>query len=237
MAPNGLQVFEPFLSLLEGTEFEKVPIAQKTGTSSTEFESLEQPKLALSRDTFFAQDDCGWEWDGDSDSVILSPSSSPLSSPRAVGVKKSDFHFCAPANLRDHPSAGSELHSQGKCKPCIWFWTSQGCQDGRNCQHCHICPRQRQVKQDGNCLHHNSSQRDHCHKSLSFGTSTKDRVKKSMIITAGSRLDRLEELPSLLKRKLSPMLWQRSPSEEAQRSHRLERFALQLQAQQARGVP
>lgn len=237
MAPNGLQVLEPFLSLLEGKEFEKVPIAQKTGTSSTEFESLEQPKLALSRDTFVVQDDCGWELDADSDSMIPSSISSSLSSPRAVAVKKSDFHFCAPANLRDHPSAGSELHSQGKCKPCIWFWTSQGCQDGRSCQHCHICPRQSQVKQDGNCSQ-NSSQRDHCHKFLPFGTSTKDRVKKSMIITTGSRLDRVEELPSLLKRKQSTILWQRSPSaEEAQRRYRLERFALQLQAQQARSTP
>lgn len=39
------------------------------------------------------------------------------------------------------PSVGSELHGLGECKPCAWFWKSQGCQNGRDCLHCHLCPK------------------------------------------------------------------------------------------------
>lgn len=39
------------------------------------------------------------------------------------------------------PSAGSALHALGKCKPCAWFWKPQGCKNGKECCHCHSCPR------------------------------------------------------------------------------------------------
>jgi hypothetical protein len=150
--------------------------------------------------------------------------SSPLSSPRVVGVKKSDFHFFTPANLRDCPSAGSDLHYQGKCKPCISFWTSQGCQEGMHCHHCHICPKQCQDR-----ISHNSKQSDHCRRFRSVGNSSKDRNKQREVIPTGSRPDALREE---LKRKQITKQCQRSPHEvEEQRKHRLERFALQLQAQ------
>jgi len=38
-------------------------------------------------------------------------------------------------------SIGSELHGTGDCKPCAWFWKPQGCQNGRECLHCHLCPK------------------------------------------------------------------------------------------------
>jgi hypothetical protein len=39
------------------------------------------------------------------------------------------------------PSVGSALHGTGKCQPCAWFWKAgRGCQDGANCDHCHLCP-------------------------------------------------------------------------------------------------
>lgn len=39
------------------------------------------------------------------------------------------------------PSVGSSLHGTGKCQPCAWFWKKgRGCQDGINCDHCHLCP-------------------------------------------------------------------------------------------------
>mmetsp|Transcript_45103 Transcript_45103/g.107228 ORF Transcript_45103/g.107228 Transcript_45103/m.107228 type:complete len:469 (+) Transcript_45103:66-1472(+) len=38
------------------------------------------------------------------------------------------------------PSTGSELHFQGRCRPCGWFWKPEGCQNGRDCLHCHLCP-------------------------------------------------------------------------------------------------
>jgi len=38
------------------------------------------------------------------------------------------------------PSKGSALHAQGLCKPCGFFWKPQGCQNGLDCEHCHLCP-------------------------------------------------------------------------------------------------
>mmetsp|Transcript_31054 Transcript_31054/g.58225 ORF Transcript_31054/g.58225 Transcript_31054/m.58225 type:complete len:203 (+) Transcript_31054:67-675(+) len=37
-------------------------------------------------------------------------------------------------------SLGALLHSSGQCKPCMWFWKSQGCARGYGCLHCHLCP-------------------------------------------------------------------------------------------------
>lgn len=38
------------------------------------------------------------------------------------------------------PSIGSEQHGAGTCRPCAWFWKARGCQNGRDCRHCHLCP-------------------------------------------------------------------------------------------------
>eukprot|EP00930_Biecheleria_cincta_P074204 TRINITY_DN613_c0_g1_i3.p1 TRINITY_DN613_c0_g1~~TRINITY_DN613_c0_g1_i3.p1 ORF type:complete len:429 (+),score=78.94 TRINITY_DN613_c0_g1_i3:30-1316(+) len=47
-----------------------------------------------------------------------------------------------PAVSKDFlPSEGSKLHSTGECKPCTWFWKAGGCQNGRECMHCHLCPK------------------------------------------------------------------------------------------------
>lgn len=40
-----------------------------------------------------------------------------------------------------HSSIGSVLHGSGDCKPCAWFWKPQGCQNGQECLHCHLCPQ------------------------------------------------------------------------------------------------
>eukprot|EP00971_Amphidinium_carterae_P128467 2544780-Amphidinium_carterae.1 len=38
-------------------------------------------------------------------------------------------------------SIGSEKHGTGSCKPCAWYYKSaQGCQNGEECMHCHLCP-------------------------------------------------------------------------------------------------
>jgi hypothetical protein len=37
-------------------------------------------------------------------------------------------------------SMGSALHGTGMCRPCAWFWKPQGCANGNNCFHCHLCP-------------------------------------------------------------------------------------------------
>eukprot|EP00929_Paragymnodinium_shiwhaense_P111102 TRINITY_DN7865_c0_g1_i1.p1 TRINITY_DN7865_c0_g1~~TRINITY_DN7865_c0_g1_i1.p1 ORF type:complete len:266 (+),score=47.21 TRINITY_DN7865_c0_g1_i1:168-965(+) len=38
-------------------------------------------------------------------------------------------------------SAGSMQHRLGNCKPCAWFYKPQGCQNGAECRHCHLCPK------------------------------------------------------------------------------------------------
>lgn len=38
-------------------------------------------------------------------------------------------------------SIGSALHLSGLCKPCAWFWKPQGCGNGEDCLHCHLCPQ------------------------------------------------------------------------------------------------
>jgi len=51
--------------------------------------------------------------------------------------------LCAPPGLdppEGMPSHGSVLHQFGTCRPCGWFWKSGGCQNGSECQHCHLCP-------------------------------------------------------------------------------------------------
>merc|ERR1712060_1007178 len=44
------------------------------------------------------------------------------------------------ALAQSSPSKGSALHLSGQCKPCAWFWKPQGCQNGKHCEHCHLCP-------------------------------------------------------------------------------------------------
>lgn len=38
------------------------------------------------------------------------------------------------------PSIGSSAHGSGNCRPCAWFHKPQGCQNGEECRHCHLCP-------------------------------------------------------------------------------------------------
>jgi hypothetical protein len=38
------------------------------------------------------------------------------------------------------PSGGSGNHALGQCKPCAFFHSPQGCQTGRDCKFCHLCP-------------------------------------------------------------------------------------------------
>lgn len=34
-------------------------------------------------------------------------------------------------------AAGGDISA---AKPCAWFWKPRGCQNGRHCEHCHLCP-------------------------------------------------------------------------------------------------
>lgn len=39
----------------------------------------------------------------------------------------------------DLPSKGASLHPN-HCRPCAWFYKPQGCNNGKDCGHCHACP-------------------------------------------------------------------------------------------------
>jgi len=41
---------------------------------------------------------------------------------------------------RPEMSLGSDIHGTGECRPCAWFWRPQGCANGYECRHCHLCP-------------------------------------------------------------------------------------------------
>jgi hypothetical protein len=38
-----------------------------------------------------------------------------------------------------YASAGSAEHPYN-CKPCAWFHKPKGCENGKDCRHCHLCP-------------------------------------------------------------------------------------------------
>lgn len=42
-------------------------------------------------------------------------------------------------------SKGSELHNRGQCRPCQWFHKPQGCRNGADCEHCHLCGKQERL--------------------------------------------------------------------------------------------
>lgn len=81
-------------------------------------------------------------------SSIIYPPLAPPSSPDAdmLGKRLADSVIVVlppppgllPGSL---PSVGSFDHGTGRCKPCGWFWKPGGCSNGRECCHCHLCPR------------------------------------------------------------------------------------------------
>jgi len=51
------------------------------------------------------------------------------------------------------PTPGSALHDSGKCEPCAWHHSAEGCRHGASCIFCHLCPegemkRRKKVKRE-----------------------------------------------------------------------------------------
>mmetsp|Transcript_12772 Transcript_12772/g.39840 ORF Transcript_12772/g.39840 Transcript_12772/m.39840 type:complete len:767 (-) Transcript_12772:454-2754(-) len=74
-----------------------------------------------------------------------SPDGGASPSPEAEDAEPSRFMMPVPLDLSASlesplPSTGSALHSLGKCRPCAWFWKTNGCLNGQACAHCHLCP-------------------------------------------------------------------------------------------------
>jgi len=65
---------------------------------------------------------------------------SPSSSPSKLGDKDTPAFVPSSAPARHvFPSEGSALHGTGLCRPCAWFWKAKGCENGKDCRHCHLC--------------------------------------------------------------------------------------------------
>jgi len=66
------------------------------------------------------------------------------------------------------PSAGSEGHGTGTCRPCAWMHKSaEGCRSGERCEYCHLCPagelkrrKQDKIQQRMAELHHARERQD-----------------------------------------------------------------------------
>lgn len=73
---------------------------------------------------------------------LLLPRHLPTSPYLAVSaVRKLSFeHPPGLSSPSARASKGSALHHIGKCKPCAWFHKPNGCENGRDCSHCHLCP-------------------------------------------------------------------------------------------------
>mmetsp|Transcript_4353 Transcript_4353/g.7682 ORF Transcript_4353/g.7682 Transcript_4353/m.7682 type:complete len:268 (-) Transcript_4353:98-901(-) len=73
--------------------------------------------------------------DEEVEKVLTAPQAVEASVPRVLRLADSlrDELPCS-----DLPSAGSEGHAQGSCKPCAFVHT-KGCGNGRDCEFCHLC--------------------------------------------------------------------------------------------------
>lgn len=70
--------------------------------------------------------------------MLVQPGSPSVLSPLMTCPQGS--HPVVPKVQRQPESSmGSNVHGSGQCKPCAWFWKDQGCQNGKDCQHCHTC--------------------------------------------------------------------------------------------------
>lgn len=83
-------------------------------------------------------------WDYSGDNASENQETSKSKNPISIHVQnQSEIGLQFPPGLEPahgNPSNGSALHMSGKCRPCPWFWRPQGCQNGQNCEHCHLCP-------------------------------------------------------------------------------------------------
>lgn len=104
--------------------------------------------------------------DDRSDARSESTSAGTQSSSTEDSARSSPLHYLPPPPGLPHPeselaatpvevppSLGSALHASGQCKPCGWFWKPEGCKNGSQCFHCHLCPKdsmklQRRIKRE-----------------------------------------------------------------------------------------
>lgn len=68
--------------------------------------------------------------------------SSDSDDPVSTEVSTHATNVVKPLEIREPEwSDGSRAHGAGECRPCAWFWRPQGCLNGEECRHCHMCPQ------------------------------------------------------------------------------------------------
>lgn len=95
---------------------------------------LAAPKLSGDECYSEAETCCSGSDPGTNKDLNLGSSSeSAASGPETAGVS---LQTLSPVGS---PSVGSSLHETGNCKPCAWYWKPTGCENGGQCQFCHMC--------------------------------------------------------------------------------------------------
>lgn len=92
-------------------------------------------------DLYDEQDDFVYETDADVDSPLGIVSTKPVVA-NCDGYSEQELtgHSArAEGAASGLPSIGSSRHQMGTCKPCAFFHT-RGCQNGKSCVFCHLCP-------------------------------------------------------------------------------------------------
>merc|ERR1712048_622562 len=84
---------------------------------------------------------------GDSSDELSCPSFTRSKSEPNLQASSSLIQTCLetpplPLSRSKEASVGSVLHGSGACRACTWFWKPQGCVNGADCRHCHLCPQE-----------------------------------------------------------------------------------------------
>lgn len=75
-------------------------------------------------------------------SDALGSASTTASTNASMNAATQELGVVKPFEIREpEVSFGSGMHGTGECRPCAWFWRPQGCTNGSECRHCHLCPQ------------------------------------------------------------------------------------------------
>jgi len=71
---------------------------------------------------------------------MIALSGSTAASASDLNLEKRSLPDSDLSDEKYYPSIGSSSHADGQCRPCGWFWKPEGCKNGKDCHHCHLCP-------------------------------------------------------------------------------------------------
>mmetsp|Transcript_45825 Transcript_45825/g.82650 ORF Transcript_45825/g.82650 Transcript_45825/m.82650 type:complete len:230 (-) Transcript_45825:73-762(-) len=73
---------------------------------------------------------------------FVMPNSDNFRSGLSLQPTSNIVHMASASGAERSPATDMELHAQGLCRPCAWFWRPQSCLHGDACDHCHLCSEQ-----------------------------------------------------------------------------------------------